>query len=535
MLINAKSLGFSSDDPPAPSPLQPKVEQFELPQLTSEDEELASKSLNDTAYVDLDSSEVQSLARQDLDFLAGLAMPDVYKYAFPDVYKSIWTWVLKYLFALRDFSQLAIGLPRGFGKTLVIKLIILYTILFTQRRFILVICENEAKAVSIISDVTDMLDEPNIKQVFGDWQIGIIFNQQAKKVFGFRGRNIILKAAGAGTGIRGITERNRRPDVMIFDDVQSREDSESELQSSNLEKWMVGTAMKAKSPEGCLYLFIANMYPTKGSLLRKLKANPGWIKFIAGGILANGESLWEDLQPLEQLLKEFQNDLHTGHPEIFYSEVLNDENASVNTAIDLSKVPDYPFQDNDIPTGRYVIIDPANNKIGSDATAIGYFEVHNGYASCRDLHEERMSPEASILKAIEFCLKYNCRLVVVESNAFQHSYLFWFEFVCTQRGIEGIQVRDIYSGSMTKSSRILIMFKQLVRGEIALHTSVRAQVFVQIMQFNPLKRDNVDGILDLLTYAPKVLEMYPGELAASDVIDAEEANTLTVQEHNHAF
>jgi hypothetical protein len=78
---------------------------------------------------------------------------------------------------------------------------------------------------------------------------------------------------------------------MIFDDIQSREGSESEIVSTNLEKWMVATAMKAKSPEGCLYLFIANMYPTKGSLLRKLKRNPNWIKFIAGGILSDGSSL----------------------------------------------------------------------------------------------------------------------------------------------------------------------------------------------------------------------------------------------------
>jgi hypothetical protein len=104
---------------------------------------------------------------------------------------------------------------------------------------------------------------------------------------------------------------------MVFDDIQSREDSESEILASQLETWMVGTAMKAKSPEGCLYFFIANMYPTKGSLLRKLKMNPNWVKYIVGGIRSNGTSLWEELQPIKQLLREFQNDLSTGHPEIF--------------------------------------------------------------------------------------------------------------------------------------------------------------------------------------------------------------------------
>jgi hypothetical protein len=68
-----------------------------------------------------------------------------------------------------------------------------------------------------------------LKQAFGDWRLAVSNNTQTRKVFAYRGRSIILKAAGAGTGIRGITEKNRRPDLMIFDDIQSREDSESEL------------------------------------------------------------------------------------------------------------------------------------------------------------------------------------------------------------------------------------------------------------------------------------------------------------------
>src|SRR6202012_6156699 len=119
--------------------------------------------------------------------------------------------------------------------------------------------------------------------------------------------------------------------AMIFDDIQSREDADSETISTGLETWLYGTAMKAKSPEGCMFLFIENMYPTKWSLLRRIKKNPKWIKFIAGGIIQNKkgdiESLWEGLQPLDQLLSEFEYDWAAGHSEIFYAEVLNDEKA----------------------------------------------------------------------------------------------------------------------------------------------------------------------------------------------------------------
>ena len=97
------------------------------------------------------AQEVVDLARTSLDFLAGLAIPTVYEYHYPPVFLAVWDWMLGYVHKTRDFSQLALGLPRGFGKTALMKLFILYCILFTDKRFILIICENTSKAVNILS------------------------------------------------------------------------------------------------------------------------------------------------------------------------------------------------------------------------------------------------------------------------------------------------------------------------------------------------------------------------------------------------
>lgn len=484
---------------------------------------------------EFDTEDVYKLAKQDLNFFASLAMPQIFKYFFPAVFLSIWAWVLNFIFKERDFSQLAIGLPRGFGKTIVIKLMILYAIIFTKKQFILIICENEAKAAAILSDVQDMLDEPNIKLAFGDWTLHVDSNTQTKKVFSFRGRSIVLKAAGAGTGIRGITEKNRRPDLMIFDDIQSREDSESELLASKLETWMVGTAMKAKSPEGCLFVFVANMYPTKGSLLRKLKANPNWVKYIVGGILTNGTSLWEELQPIKQLVREFLNDLATGHPEIFYAEVLNDENASLNNLVDLSRIPDWTYGDNDIDTGRFIVIDPAGNRSNSDSVAIGFFKVYDGYPCLCELVEKRLSPGETISEAINMGMRNNCRIILVESTGYQQTLLYWFEFICTQMGVIGFQFLELTSGMREKSSRIVSMFKQLPTGEVKIHPSIRPAIYLQITQFNPLRRDNIDNALDLLTYGPKALEIYGVLIYNSTVIAIQEHEAREVIYDNTPF
>ena len=85
--------------------------------------------------------QVQESARNSLDFLAALATPETFKYLFPPVYQSIWQWLLTYIHKKRDFSQLALGLPRGFAKTSLMKLFLLYVILFTNRKFIAVMAE----------------------------------------------------------------------------------------------------------------------------------------------------------------------------------------------------------------------------------------------------------------------------------------------------------------------------------------------------------------------------------------------------------
>jgi hypothetical protein len=474
--------------------------------------------------------EVEKLAKNDANFLAALFMPAVFKYLFPAIFIQIWNWLVHHAHKVRDFSQLAIGLPRGFGKTMLIKVFVGYCILFTNKKFILIICGTQTKANNILTDIFSMLSESNVLRVFGNWKIGVETDRQDLKRFGFRGRTIIVMGAGAQSDIRGITLENERPDVIIFDDIQTREEADSEQVSSNLETWMYGTAMKAKSPHGCLFIFIANMYPTKNSLLRKIKSNPAWTKVIVGGILSDGTSLWEDLQPINQLLKEFENDLHAGKPEIFFSEVLNDENASVNNLVDLSKLPKLAFAPGDIHQGNFIVIDPSGNKSTSDAVSVMYFEIYDSVPICRKLKEGRMSPGDTIRTALIMALEHNCCVIAIESNAYQASLCYWFNFITTQQGIQGIHPVEIYSGANSKNSRILTMFKQLKAGEIGIDSECLAAVSLQVVSFNPLKTNNTDGLLDCLAYAPKVMELYMDLIISSLTIENQEFSKIRIPE-----
>ena len=47
-----------------------------------------------------EAQQIVDLAKNSLDFLAGLAMPLIYRYAFPAVFLSVWAWLLSFVLNL---------------------------------------------------------------------------------------------------------------------------------------------------------------------------------------------------------------------------------------------------------------------------------------------------------------------------------------------------------------------------------------------------------------------------------------------------
>lgn len=482
--------------------------------------------------------EVYEAARGDLNFLAALAMPSVFQYLYPAMFIAAWNLMVTAAHKVRDFTQLVLGIPRGFGKTTLVKLFVLYCILFTKKKFILIISATGPLAENVLADVIDMLNESNIKKIFGDWKVGVERDTTNLKKFTFRGRSIILAALGAEGALRGLNLKNERPDIMIFEDIQTRECADSKVQSDSLERWMVGTAMKAKSPHGCFFLFVGNMYPTPYSILRKLKRNPRWTKFICGGIKQDGSSLWEELQPIQQLINELDNDISLGHEDIFAAEVLNDENAKLNTRIKLDKINEWPFTEVDQPQGAFVIIDPAAKKNrNSDLITITGFEVYDGISAIRHIDEGHYTPRENIMHAIYVALKLKTRLIGIEATAYQSTLLYWFIEVCKDLGLgdTAFDLVELHTGGYSKNSRITNGIKMLAKGEIRVHPAVRGALINQLSAWNPLKRDNTDGILDTVAYVPSMLEQYGHLMTIEGEILAQETEQVGVVQNNCRF
>jgi len=481
-----------------------------------------------------DAAELMQLCERDFNAMAGLAMPLVFKFLWPIFYISAFELIKEALRRTGDFTKFAFGFPRGFAKSTFVKIVLLWAILFSNKKYILIIGSNEGKAASILADLESMLDEPNIKAIFGDWRQFLEMDTRTKKKFSLRGRKIIIAAVGKGGSVRGLLENHSRPDIMVFDDVQEREEADSEHEFQKLNTWFFGTALPAASPEGCLYIFLANMYPTPFSMLRKLKGLPNWVKYVTGAINTEGKSIWPELHPTARLVQEYLEYKAAGQAATFLAEKMNDEEAAQSAHLDLDLIKLWAGIPGDFPQGKFIIIDPANKKRTSDLNCIQYFEMYDGKPVLQDMTYDRWSPKELIINALKMASKHNCRLVCVEATAYQESLLFWFEEVTGNLGIDGLFFRPVYRTGISKNADILRSFKALMAGEWLLGQSVRALYVNQALAFNPLKEKNVDEFIDLPCYAPKVMQQYPELLKLNDY-DMSEAiapDTTPIEENS---
>ena len=487
--------------------------------------------MNETVDISTESQEAAALAKSDLNFLGLLAAPEHFIFSFPTFYIALFQLLTSFK---KKVERFAIGIPRGFAKTTFIKLLCLWYILFSDKKFILIVGAAEELAVNTLADICDFLDQPNIVALFGRWNIGIEVDTQSLKVFHFRGRNIILRAIGAGTAIRGINRKNERPDVIIMDDVQKKEDAPNADMAKELLTWILGTLSMARSNRGCTYIYVGNMYP-QNCILEKLKNNSEWTSLIVGGLLADLTSLWEELRPAEELLSEYQALIEIGMPEIFTSEILNNTELSGMSGIDPHKFPllEEYYIDADAE-GSFILIDPSSGKKQGDDCTIEHFSVIDSKPIFDELLAGTFSPLETIEKAIQLGLKRNTRLICVEDVAYQTTLLFWFNKYCEDEGISGFEFQPTSPKNRNKNGRIKLGLIRVLKGETGLHPRVRSLVISQTVDWNSLKINNKDDIIDGIGYVEEVMRDYP-ELIVKNIFDTDSDSVTSAHSEDLAL
>ena len=455
--------------------------------------------------------------RDNLDDLAPVLDPLTCTALFPAIFSNIFQLLTTALMAVTGIHRFAVCLPRGHGKTIVMKMILYWAIMFSSKRFIVVVCATEPLAENLIADVWDMIWSPNSVALFGEPEVEM--DRTLTKKFKFRGRDIILKAHGAGTAVRGLNIKNRRPDLFLCDDMQTKEDAESPTLAIALQKWFLGTLLKAGAPEGYTVIYLGNMYPDVkipgpiqrfACILRNLQINPKWTSWVVGAILSDGTALWPEVRSLESLFEELEMDMSMGEEATFYAEVLNDPSASANGVWDPSKIkePHSDLFEGEMPLGRFIILDPSTGKKKSDDQMALLVEFWDEVPEVVDMRIFQLSAPATVHALVSWMVDTNCRLLCAESVAYQSTILEWFDFTCQQLHVEGLVAVPVSPKGRTKNSRIVSAFKAVMANHISLAMKVRAFLYLQAKQFQITKTDNKDDGWDCVAYIEEAMQDY---------------------------
>lgn len=456
--------------------------------------------------------------RKSLDDLASVLDPINCVALFPAIFSNIFQLLTTALLTVTSIYRFAVCLPRGHGKTIVMKMILYWSIMFSPKRFIVVVCASERLAENLIADVWDFIYSDNSIALFGEPEL-VETDRTDMKKFRFRGRDIVLKAQGVGTAIRGMNIKNIRPDLFLCDDMQSKEDAESVVLATATQKWFLGTLLKAGAPAGYTVIYLGNMYPDvkiPGNverftcIMRNLQLNSKWTSWVVGAILDTGLALWPEVRSLRSLFDELEMDMSMGEEATFYAEVLNDPTASANGIWDPTKVkePHSEIFEGEAPLGRFMILDPSTGRKKSDDQVVLLVEFWDEIPEVVDMRILQLSGPSTVHALIAWMIETDCRLLCAETVAYQAVILQWFDYVCNQMGVEGLTAVPLTPKGRTKNSRIVSAFKSVMAGHISLNRKVRSFLYLQAKQFQIARTDNKDDGWDCVAYIEEAYQDY---------------------------
>ena len=470
----------------------------------------------DSVEILISAEEAEKRGMEDLDFFANICMPDIFSSEYPAFYKAVWHHWITAIITL-DYNAIlrfALGLPRGHAKTTFLKLFVAYCVLYALVDFIHLVCSTDDKAKNFLSDVHDILSSTNIEDIYGSWEDALSSNTVDKKSGYYRGQHIIITCSGAVPSMRGLNIKNRRPQLIIFDDAQTKENAYSPVESKALMRWIIGTAIKSRDNKKCMVLYVGNLYSRDAScILWAFHQSPYWTSLLTGALLADGTALWPAIRTIDALIEEFNHDASMGEGASWFAEVQNDPIASTISILPDGCLPDIP---EDLPNLehtilRFITIDPAGrHKKSDDNVIIPHLLFDTEHAVVPEFTAGVMNPEQVIFKTIKYIIQYKIPIVFIEAVAYQETLAFWMAKYLEQYNLLNfVTIIPVVPGRASKLSRIRAWIKvMLLGGWHILDPMCRNRVLFQALALKLDRTDNRDDILDCLAQGHMVLNKH---------------------------
>ena len=169
----------------------------------------------------------------------------------PEAFNTPWSTLhVQMLNALNSGHQkICIAAPRGLGKTSLARALVEKSILFRDYEFIPYISNSETIATMQTENIKrELLSNREIRRIFGSVQINAddpelddSFSKQSWVAFG----STLVMPRGAGQQVRGLLYKNFRPQLIVVDDLEKKEELENPENRRKLKEWFYSTYSSA--------------------------------------------------------------------------------------------------------------------------------------------------------------------------------------------------------------------------------------------------------------------------------------------------
>lgn len=129
---------------------------------------------------------------------------------------------------------------------------VIYMLLFRKCQHVLILGANESLANSFLNDIkVELLENDEVRRQFGVDRFQK--DTESELICGFKdGHKFRILCKGAGQRMRGVKWERKRPDLVIFDDMEDEDQVMNEQRREKFRKWFTGTVAPILSHSGII-------------------------------------------------------------------------------------------------------------------------------------------------------------------------------------------------------------------------------------------------------------------------------------------
>lgn len=414
----------------------------------------------------------------------------------------------------KEAKKLAIALPRGLAKSTIASFIyILWEILHKppdRDLFAVLISESRSQSINYLTRIKNTLDHnKKIKRYFGNLGSDTAERWREDDIILANGARVL--ALGTGQKVRGLIKDDTRSNIIVLDDFESEMNANTAEARAFNRKWITEAVIPSLSQQDGRIIAIGTII-SEDCFLQWVKDAPDWKVIWKSIIDENGNSIWEEMYPMEKIEEIRQGFEHMGNTSGFFQEYMNQPQSPDDAPFRPEYIHTYDGKIEEINGEWYVNYNGEKRLVylflgidlasaisaHSDYTVMTTIGIDaDGHQFIVDMVRVKCNPAEHPKMIIDLFKKWHHRGVYIESQAYQESCRMTTRQMMLEEGIYIPGIEKKITHRTNKSQRLIGLVPLMAQGKLIF----RPNDLEAEREFLAFPRGKHDDILDSIWMA----------------------------------